>query len=281
MKPTTHLQLGLRGIASIGPGFDHWAALSAIMSGQIPYTAAASNLPPSSALPPTERRRVGLSVKVALAVAEQLFANTPEADATRTATVFTSSGGDGDNCHHLCTALTEPPVMLSPTKFTNSVHNAPAGYFGIAHHAVQPSNSICARDGSFALGLLEAAAYLACEQSAVALVAYDVPYPEPLNSKRHILAPMGIALLLDHADHPACIAQLSLQGLDARALAPTQMQNAELEAIRRNIPAARGLPLLQALWLAAQQGTSQALVVDAGDTDSLSVQVIHANGLRL
>jgi Beta-ketoacyl synthase, N-terminal domain len=279
MTTSSHLHLGLRGIACIGPGFDHWPALRAILSGQAAYLAAPSNLTPSAALPPTERRRVGLSVKVALAVAEQLFAQTPGADATRTATVFTSSGGDGDNCHHLCTALTEPPVMLSPTKFTNSVHNAPAGYFGIAHHAVQPSNSICARDGSFALGLLEAAAYLACERSAVALVAYDVPYPEPLNSKRQILAPMGIALLLDRPDHPACMAQLSLQGLDATPALSTPLQHTELEAIRQNIPAARGLPLLQAIWLSAQSGKASTVVLDAGDSNSLRVEILQASAL--
>ncbi len=271
---TPALLLGLRGIAAVGPGFDNWAALCAILRGQTPYASAPTTLAPSSALPPTERRRIGLSVKIALATAEQLFAKTPEADATRTATVFTSSGGDGDNCHQLCTALTEPPVMLSPTKFTNSVHNAPAGYFGIAHHAVQPSNSICARDGSFALGLLEAAAYHACEQGPVALVAYDVPYPEPLNSKRQILAPMGIALLLDRPDHPACLARLSLRGLDAVPQAASTLTNSSLEALRRNIPAARGLGLLAALLSATSE---RSVVLDAGDGDSLTVQVLSAN----
>jgi Beta-ketoacyl synthase, N-terminal domain len=272
----TILQLGLRGIASVGPGFDNWLVLADLLRGQASYLAAPTTITPSSALPPTERRRIGLSVKIALATAEQLFASTPNADTVRTATVFTSSGGDGDNCHHLCTALTEPPVMLSPTKFTNSVHNAPAGYFGIAHHAVQASNSICARDGSFALGLLEAAAYLACEQAPVALVAYDVPYPEPLNSKRRIMAPMGIALLLDRPDHPACIARLSLSGLDASPQAATPLANEQLETLRQNIPAARGLPLLEAILLANAENSERAVILDAGDGDSLSIRVNRA-----
>jgi Beta-ketoacyl synthase, N-terminal domain len=270
------LHFGLRGIAALGPGFDNWLALSAILRGQTPYQSGPTVMAPSSALPPTERRRIGSSVKIALATAEQLFTTTPDADATLTATVFTSSGGDGDNCHHLCTALTEPPVMLSPTKFTNSVHNAPAGYFGIAHHAVQPSNSVCARDGSFALGLLEAAAYFVCEQTPVALVAYDVPYPEPLNSKRQITAPMGIALLLDHPDHPGCIARLSLQGLDPTPLAASLLRSEGLNTLCRHIPAARGLALLEAILLASTNGCAHTAVLDAGDGNSVSVQILSA-----
>ena len=38
----------------------------------------------------------------------------------------------GDTIHAVCTALTEPDYPVSPTRFSNSVHNAPAGYWSIA-----------------------------------------------------------------------------------------------------------------------------------------------------
>ena len=48
-------------------------------------------------------------------------------------------------------------AQLSPTRFHNSVHNAPAGYWGIATGAHGPHRlRLCAYDASFAAGLLEA-----------------------------------------------------------------------------------------------------------------------------
>jgi Beta-ketoacyl synthase, N-terminal domain len=262
--------VNISGAAILGPGITDWPAFQALCAGTQTYQHAATVLPPSTKLPPAERRRVGLSVKVGLATAEQLFALNPHTLASDTASIFTSSGGDGDNCHILCSALTETPVMLSPTRFTNSVHNAPAGYYGIAHQAVRPSNSICARDGSFVAGLLEAASYVICEGQAMALVAYDVPYPEPLNGKRYIAAPFGIALLLTPAG-VSTPGQTVLASITIDALSQsTQVTSAPapFEALRRNIPAARALPLLAALI-----GPASTVVLDAGDGSALSVRV--------
>ena len=132
------MRLRLHGVALIGPGMDDWAAAQAILRGEQTYVSRATVVPPALRLPATERRRVGLSVKVAMAVAEQLFANSAlsAADsafsAADTASLFTSSGGDGENCHILCDALDSKVPSLSPTRFTNSVHNAPSGYWSIA-----------------------------------------------------------------------------------------------------------------------------------------------------
>jgi hypothetical protein len=49
--------------------------------------------------------------------------------AAETASVFTSSGGDGDVIHHICETLTQPGREVLLTRFHNSVHNAPAGYY--------------------------------------------------------------------------------------------------------------------------------------------------------
>ena len=53
--------------------------------------------------------------------------------------------------------------QLSPTRFHNSVHNAPAGYWGIATGAMAAVDGLCAFDASFAAGLLEAATRLAVQ----------------------------------------------------------------------------------------------------------------------
>lgn len=240
------MKLAVQAVALIAPGLPTWSAAQPVLARQGRYEPAPSLIPPVSRLPATERRRVGLSVKVALALAEQLFATegvTPPAD---TATLFTSSGGDGENCHILCEALQEPQPALSPTRFTNSVHNAPAGYWSIAAQCRLPSTSLCAFDGSFVAGLLEAAVYVLSEQAPLALIAYDVPYPEPLNGKRPIAAPAGVALLLTplRAGMPA-VAVIEIAGLAGAAETP--MTEPRLEALRLGVPALRALPLLTAM----------------------------------
>ena len=74
--------------------------------------------------------------------------------------------------------------MVSPTRFTNSVHNAAAGCWHIAVASRASSTSLCAFDGSFGAGLIEAATSVHLSGQPVLLVASDSPYPEPLNSVR-------------------------------------------------------------------------------------------------
>ena len=85
---------------------------------------------------------------------------------------------------------------VSPTRFHNSVHNAPAGYWSIATGARGPSTSLCAHESSFAAGLLEAAIQAHAEATRVLLIAYDLPHPFPLSAVAPVSAPFGVALLL-------------------------------------------------------------------------------------
>src|SRR5204862_6680813 len=83
-----------------------------------------------------------------------------------------------------------------PTRFHSSGRNAAAGYWTIAARSQEPSTSLCCYDASFAAGLLEAAAQVVVNGIAVALIAYDQPYPEPLHARRPVGANFGMALVL-------------------------------------------------------------------------------------
>ena len=133
--------------------------------------------------------------------------------------------------------------VVSPTRFTNSVHNAPAGYWHIAAASRAPSTSLAAFDASFAAGLLEAAVQCAATDAPVLLVATDVPYPEPLHAVRPVADVMALALLL--APSTGSGRGLSLEV--TAALPATPCTQPDFEALRQGIPAARALPLLQAL----------------------------------
>jgi hypothetical protein len=243
MSMTARLTAYLDGIGLIGPGLDNWPAAQPILAGHAAYESRPLAVAAPQSLPPAERRRTGLAIKVALAVAFDALA-AGQLDARQLATVFTSSGADNDNCDAICKTLASDDRSISPTRFHNSVHNAPAGYWGIASGAMTPATVLCAHDASFGAGLLEALTQVAVEGLGTLLIAYDMPYPEPLHAKRPLPSAFGIALALMPVRSAQSLARIELELSEAE---PDTLADPALEALRRSIPAARGLPLLQAV----------------------------------
>lgn len=236
------------GIGVLGPGLADWASAAAVLSGQQAYLAARTELPAPQSLPPAERRRATASVKLALACGSQALAMAGRG-AEDLRTVFAGSGGDGMNCHALCEALASSDRLVSPTRFHNSVHNAASGYWGIAMHAMAPSTVLCAPDDTtFAAGLLDALVQLRTCDDDVLLLVYDTDYPQPLRGVRPIPDSFGVALLLSPPERARGLARIVV---DAAGPAPERaacgVDEPALEALRRQIPAARCLPLLQRL----------------------------------
>lgn len=244
------IELGVLGIGLVGPGLASWDEAQPVLRGDVPYVPAASAVPPPLRLPPAERRRAGAAVKVALCVADAAC-SAAGCDPAALATVFTSSGGDGANCHALCETLARPPGpdrMVSPTLFTNSVHNAAAGYWHIAVGSRHASTSVCAHDDSFGAGLVAAISQLPGLGAPVLLVASDTPYPEPLHATRPLPDVMGVGLVLGAAGDPGGRIRLKARLLpSAQAGAATRCRDAALEALRESLPTARALPLLEAI----------------------------------
>ncbi len=261
----------LDGIGLLGPGLDNWMTAQPILAGAADYVPRPIVVPPPMALPSAERRRVGLGVKVALAVAQEAVA-CAQSDAKRLATVFSSSSADGDTCDAICRALASDDRQLSPTRFHNSVHNAPAGYWGIASGAMTPATVLCAYDGSFAAGLLEAVVQLSqlnqlsLDAAGTLLVSYEAPYPEPLHAKRPHPSAFGLALALLPQQGPHSLARLQVELVEAPA---DLLENPDLEALRHQIPSARGLPLLQAL----ASGRAQRVILEYLEPLSLAVTI--------
>ncbi|HYR24479.1 MAG TPA: beta-ketoacyl synthase chain length factor [Aquabacterium sp.] len=246
-------QVHVDGVGLYGPGMNGWAQAREVLTGRAVRESDALCLPVPQALPPAERRRVGLTLKLAMACGMEALAQA-QADPAQVASVFSSSAGDCDNCHQILCALAEPERAVSPTRFHNSVHNMPAGYWSIATGCMAPSTSLAAYDATFAAGLLEAATQARCTGRPCLLIAFDTSYPEPLHTLRPIPHPFGAALLLSPQRSAQTLATLELALVDAPV---SRMPDAALETMRAQVPAARGLPLLQAL--AAGAATEVAL----------------------
>jgi beta-ketoacyl synthase-like protein len=255
----------ISGIGVLGPGLANWPETRSILSGQAPYAPARTVLQTPALLPPAERRRTGRVVKLALTVALEATTGAGVAPA-QLASVFSSSGGDGQNCHELCQALALEGREVSPTRFANSVHNAAAGYWSIATSAKLESNVLCAYDASFGAGLLEAMTQTSVERQSLLLVAYDTEYPEPIHAKRPLPDAFGVALVLTPERQPNSLARMEVRLSDDPADA---LGDPLLESLRLSIPAARSLPLLRHL----ARGDSGRTTLDYLDVARLVVDI--------
>jgi hypothetical protein len=253
------------GVGLLGPGLSDWPAAVEVLAGRAPYQPSATVIPPLQCLPPAERRRTGKVVRLALTVGLEAVARAG-ADAAQLPAVFSSSGGDGENCHEICQVLAGPERQISPTRFHNSVHNAASGYWGIATGATPAANALCAHDASFAAGLLESLVQLCIDETAVLLIAYDADYPQPMRAARPIPDAFGVALLLTPAAGPKSLARITVRSVAAAA---QTLPDAQLEALRAQVPAARSLPLLQCL-ARARPGT---VAIDYLEEQRVTIEV--------
>jgi hypothetical protein len=272
VKPPGDLEVFIEGIGLLGPGLQGWPAAAPLLVNPGRYAPAPLTIPTPDCLPPAERRRVGAQVKLALAVGREAVAQS-QRDAASLANVFSASSGDGENCHAICEALAGPDRLISPTRFHNSVHNAAAGYWGIAMKCMAPSTSLCAHDGSFAAGLLEAAVQARAGQGATLLVSSDAPYPEPLNSVRPMRAAFAIGLVMAARHSDRALARLRLSLTHA---IPGTLAQSELESLRLDSPAARALPLLLSLAGPPAQPAAVHLPFVDGCTLSVALELIRS-----
>ena len=263
----------IEGIGVLGPGISDWPGARAILSGQQPYQAQKTVLPSPALLPAAERRRSGAIVKLTLATGLEAIA-AAGLDAATLPCVFSSSGGDGENCHAICEMLASDDRQISPTRFHNSVHNAASGYWSIATGAMTASSVLCAFDANFGAGLLEALAQVVADDTRCVLIACDTPYPQPIQDARPLPDAMGIALVLAPYGGARMLAQRSARTLAQITVSLThadadRIDDAALESLRIAIPAARGLPLLRAIALRR----NQRVVLDYLDSTRLAVDI--------
>jgi hypothetical protein len=265
LNKTPILTAYIDGIGLLGPGLSGWPGSQAIIAGQQPYLGQPTALPLPALLPAAERRRSGAIVKLTLATGLEAVA-AAGLDPASLPCVYTSSSGDGQNCHEICQTLASSDRQISPTRFHNSVHNAAPGYWSIATGAMTPISVLCAYDASFGAGLLEAMTQVLVDDVTTLLISCDNPYPEPLHHARPILDNFGIAMVLAPEAGALSLARISVSlTSDAAHI----LDDEALEHLRLNIPSARSLPLLRAL----AQGQNGRIVLDYFDHLRIAVEI--------
>ena len=79
------------------------------------------------------------------------------------------------------------------------------------------------------------------------MVVFDEPLPPPLHDCRPLAGPFAVALVLSPEPESAHLAALNLSHARADGRAPSEPEGVGLRALWQGNPAARSLPLLQAI----------------------------------
>lgn len=187
--------LAVRGIGTWLQGAPDWPSLRRVLRGECGLDENAPAKPAANILPAAERRRAPDGVRLAAEVAAQACAMA-NCDPATLPCVFASTHGELTITDYVCATLASAPRELSPTRFHNSVLNAPAGYWTIATGCTAASSAVTAYRRSFAAGLLEAIALACAEDHPVLYSSADVPACGPLAAMVRTTRTFGVALVL-------------------------------------------------------------------------------------
>jgi hypothetical protein len=259
------IEFAVCGIGVWGPGFSSWDELqSGLRGGTWVETAA---LQPDL-IPARERRRAPRFVKMAVEVMGQACA-VAQFDPSSLVNVFATAMSDMDTTDYMCRILAESPRLVSPTRFHNSVTNAPSGYWSIATKSHSSANAVCAYQYSAPMALLEAASQLVAEQQPVLLCVQDESSPQALRHVSAAVETLAIAMLIAQpgvCPHELMHCRLNL--LAGEAGWPQLPQ--ALQGQLAGNPSARLLPL--ALAAAASEPVSMEMPVSPGMRLQLQIQ---------
>ncbi len=247
----TMMKVGIKGIGLLASGLLGWDASRAVLAGLRPFQPGEVPVPEALLLPPNERRRSSDVVRWAVHVAQEAITQSG-LDPHTVPTVFASSEGEMAVFDTLCRSLATPDRLISPTVFHQSVHNAAAGYWGIATAGQQSATALSCYDDSFAAGLLEAVTLVCSEQGPVLLVAYDLDAPVPLREARPIMTGFAVAMVFV-PESDGALAAMHMQLEDHSGEEGKKLLSPDLEQLRLGNPAARSLPLLSAIAMGGRQ----------------------------
>lgn len=259
---TATLRVRIAGIGAWLPGAPDWTSLRGVLLGEGELAADAPAKPTAEVVPAAERRRAPDGVRLAAEVAAQACA-AAGMEASALPCVFASTYGELAITDYVCATLADAPLELSPTKFHNSVLNAPAGYWTIATGCTAASSAVAAQFATFGAGLLEAAALACADGTPVLFACGDVAATGPLAEWMRSTQPFGVALVLApdagagttiEIDIVAQASTPASAGAAIRAVAGDNPANGEalalLSALATKQPARLALHLAPALSLA-------------------------------
>ncbi len=238
----------IKAIGITAPGIKNWTEAQSIFQCPEKHKVQAIDKKLGTLLPANERRRATRVTQLALSAAQQT--GDPK-ELSQCLQIFSSSNGDLTTFNQISLALAMEGRPVSPTRFHNSVHNAPAGYWSIATQSQTASTSITAYSDSLSAGLLEAAVQLNSsdnkQQRDCLLVCYDEIPPPAFQSQLKVLQEFACALILSQSSDNALAKIEIASGSGSESI--SSLSSHSLEELRLSNPQAMILPLLNVIAL--------------------------------
>ncbi len=267
----------INSVGIIGPGIDNWSHCKKILADDEPNIISELPKLALTILPPNERRRTTKMIKLALHVAKEAITDA-DVSATNVSSVFASSNSDLAIVDRICSDLLLPDHPVSPIQFHNSVHNAPAGYWGIGTGSRRPSTSLSAGLYSAMAGLIEASTLALIESETVVLIIYDCPVDGLLKDIARVNLPFACAMVLTAQQTDTSFARIRLLGsTDAPC---SKLKNDALGLLCSDNAAANTLLLLESIATThtdTLEGTGTS--IDVGDNPK-TVSMPYAANLQ-
>lgn len=254
------------GVGVNGPGLPNWRHASATLRGG--SAAIPADIAQPTRMNARDRRRASETVRLALAVGFEA-ADNAQIDTSTLPGVFASSHGEGATTHKLLLALNDPLPLVSPTLFHNSVHNTPAGYWSITAGSRAATTSMSAGNFTFAAALLKTAILVSLNRSPVLLVAYDAPFPDPLNRLCPYPGPFGVAMVLGPPGASGAICRLSCSIVAGSGVAASKAKTLDLDWLFKANPIGQCLPLLEAM----ASGSSGSVMLKLSENAMIAIEV--------
>lgn len=162
-------------------------------------------------IPPAYKRRCSQASKIALSVALKTVA-----DEAIDYSIFCSQHGEIATACLLFSEMKQPE-MVSPMRFSQSVHNAASGLFGIQQHSTIPTTTLSAQGNTFFAAMIEALTWLQLNPNKMLLLTiFDAILPTPYQAFNiQYKDEYGISLLLsnqNHSQQPSLSAELHADG---------------------------------------------------------------------
>lgn len=244
----TAVRMNLAGIGIVAPGLADRAALEAALDGKTTDTVIPK--PQPGLMSPRERRRAPATVRYALAAAEAACADAGVAP-RETEAVFASGMGDMEVTDYMCRTLANTPASLSPTRFHNSVHNAPAGYWSIGAGATGDVTALSAHYDSLAAALVETAGRIRTSRRPIVLLSYDITTPPTMACFWPVQSSFAAAVVFTSDDGEYDVRLAVAPGTASRPSPPLPRA---LQQLADDNPAARILALLALIRVEAGTG---------------------------
>jgi hypothetical protein len=181
--------------------------------------------------------------------------------------VFSSMHGDLAITDYMCATISATPMLVSPTKFHNSVHNAAAGYWSIGTGCSRPYTALSAGEQSFGAGLLETCVQALSDNAPILLVAYDIDARGPLAPVARSKHLLSVALVVSPEHGPRNRAQIDL--MLTTQPGPASQPRPENGALVAGNSTESCLPLMEALAM----GGSHEIVCLATPSLGLAMRV--------